>query len=177
MCNGMFSLQWCHNGRGNHHCLLNGLFSRSKKTSKPRVTGLCVGNSPETGEFPAQMASNAENVSIWWRHRVHGNGFMSMVTIKQNKAQTVCITLGMYSMHCIGKCYSKNVVSIWTKCTTHQNAFDDFGTFFTFVALNVSILITPSHPFISCNENHFDGSVQDYPTIQCVSNGDTAVWH
>ena len=21
-----------------------------------------------TGEFPAQMASNAENVSVWWRH-------------------------------------------------------------------------------------------------------------
>ena len=39
-----------------------------KKTSKLRVTGLCVGNSPGTGEFPAQMASNAENVSIWWRH-------------------------------------------------------------------------------------------------------------
>ena len=29
---------------------------------------LCEGNSPGTGEFPAQMASNAENVSIWWRH-------------------------------------------------------------------------------------------------------------
>ena len=41
---------------------------RSKKTSKLCVTGLCVGNSPWTGEFPAQMASNAENVSIWWRH-------------------------------------------------------------------------------------------------------------
>ena len=41
---------------------------RSKKTSKPRVTGLCAGNSPVTGEFPAQKASNAENVSIWWRH-------------------------------------------------------------------------------------------------------------
>ena len=27
-----------------------------------------MGNSPLTGEFPAQMASNAENVSIWWRH-------------------------------------------------------------------------------------------------------------
>ena len=25
---------------------------------------------PGTGEFPAQMASNAENVSIWWRHHV-----------------------------------------------------------------------------------------------------------
>ena len=43
---------------------------RSKKTSKLRVAGLCVGNSPGTGEFPAQMASNAENVSIWWRHHV-----------------------------------------------------------------------------------------------------------
>ena len=38
---------------------------RSKKTSKLRVTDLCVGNSPVTGEFPAQKASNAENVSIY----------------------------------------------------------------------------------------------------------------
>ena len=37
-----------------------------RKKSKLRVTGLCTGNSPLTGEFPAQMASNAENVSIWW---------------------------------------------------------------------------------------------------------------
>ena len=35
----------------------------------PRHWPLC-GNSPGTGEFPAQMASNAENVSIWWRHHV-----------------------------------------------------------------------------------------------------------
>ena len=52
-----------------YDCLLNRLFRRrSKKTSKLRVTGLCVGNSPGTGEFPAKMASNAENVFIWWRH-------------------------------------------------------------------------------------------------------------
>ena len=31
-----------------------------KKTSKLCVTGLCAGNSPEAGEFPTQMASNAE---------------------------------------------------------------------------------------------------------------------
>ena len=37
----------------------------SRKQKKLRVTGLCVENSPVTGEFPAQMASNAENVSIW----------------------------------------------------------------------------------------------------------------
>ena len=68
-------LRWRHNGHYSvsnhqpHHCLLNRLIGcRSKKTSKLRVTGLCAGNWPGTGEFPAQMASNAENVSIWWRH-------------------------------------------------------------------------------------------------------------
>ena len=73
------SLRWRHNGLESvsnhqpHDCLLNCSFGcRSKKTSKLRVTGLCVGNSPVTGEFPAQMASNAENVSIWWRHHVYG---------------------------------------------------------------------------------------------------------
>ena len=69
------TLQWCHNGLDSilnhqpHDCLLKGLFRhRSKKTSKLCVTGLCAGNSPGTSEFPAQMASNAENVSIWWRY-------------------------------------------------------------------------------------------------------------
>ena len=67
--------QWRHNehdGVSNgqpHDCLLKRFFMRrSKKTSKLRVTGLCEGNSPVTGEFPAQMPSNPENVSIWWRH-------------------------------------------------------------------------------------------------------------
>ena len=41
---------------------------RSQKISNLRVTGLCAVNSLVTGEFPAQRASNAENVSIWWRH-------------------------------------------------------------------------------------------------------------
>ena len=71
----LITLQWRHNehdGVSNYQprdCLLNRLFRRrSKKTSKLRVTGLFAGNSPVTGAFPAQRASNAENVSIWWRH-------------------------------------------------------------------------------------------------------------
>ena len=44
-----------------------------KKTSKLRVTGLNAGKSPGTGEFPAQIASNAENVYIWWRHHICWN--------------------------------------------------------------------------------------------------------
>ena len=71
----MVTLQWCQNGLDGvsnhqpHHCLLSHLFGRrSKKTSMFRVTGLCAGNSPVTGDCRAQMASNAENVSIWCRH-------------------------------------------------------------------------------------------------------------
>ena len=73
--NVRLSLRWRHNGRvgvSNHQpydCLLNRLFRhRSKKASKLRVTGLCAGNLPVAGEFPAQKASNAKYVSIWWRH-------------------------------------------------------------------------------------------------------------
>ena len=73
LCISMLSLQttlwWCHNGHDRvsnhqpHYCLLNRLFRRrSKETSTLCVTGLWA------GEFPAQMASNVETVSIWWRH-------------------------------------------------------------------------------------------------------------
>ena len=70
-------LQWRHNKRDDVanqrrlYCLLSRLFrGRSKKTTKLCAIGLCEGNSPGTGEFPAQRASDAENLSIWWRHHV-----------------------------------------------------------------------------------------------------------
>ena len=79
----MTSLKWRHNERDDvpYHqllyCLLNSWFRhRSKKTSKLRVIGLCAGNSPVTNEFPTQKASNAENVSIWWRHHVRSQNQM-----------------------------------------------------------------------------------------------------
>ena len=82
-----FTLQWLHNGCDGvsshqpYHFLLNRLFKRrSKKTSKLRVTGLCERNSPVIGEFPVQMASNAENVSIWWRHHDNYNLLENKVT-------------------------------------------------------------------------------------------------
>ena len=80
------TLQWRLNTRdcvSNHQprrCLLNCVFRRkSKKTSKLHVTGLCAGNSPVTSEFPAQMASNAGHVSIWWRH--HTDRLFSLCSI------------------------------------------------------------------------------------------------
>ena len=64
---------WRHNERdgvSSHlrlDCLLNRLFKRRwKKSSKFRVTDLCARISPVTGE----MASNAENVFIWWYERL-----------------------------------------------------------------------------------------------------------
>ena len=67
-------LQWRHDERVGvsnqqpHDCLHNRVFRRrSKKIPKLHVTGFCQRNSPVTGEFPAQRASNSERVSIWWR--------------------------------------------------------------------------------------------------------------
>ena len=66
------------------HCLFNHLFSHtSKKISKIWVPGPFWGESPLTvdsshkgpvplltGKFPSQRASDAENVSMSWRHHV-----------------------------------------------------------------------------------------------------------
>ena len=69
----VMALQWRHNKRDGIsnerrlECLHKWLFRcRSKKTSKLCVIGLCEGNPPVTGGFPLKLASNAENVSIWW---------------------------------------------------------------------------------------------------------------
>ena len=56
-------------------CLLDLLWlfcscAKSKNTPKLCITGLSQGEPAVTGGFPSQRASNAENVSIWWRHRV-----------------------------------------------------------------------------------------------------------
>ena len=77
------TLQWRHNGHDGvsnhqpHDCLPNRLFKRRpKKTLKLCVTGLCVGNSPVTGEFLAQMAGKAENVSILCCHHESLSGYL-----------------------------------------------------------------------------------------------------
>ena len=75
-----------------------------RKHKKLRVTSLCARNSPVTGEFPAQMASNAENVSILWRH----NGYESIhhmdqtwVVIIKNKHRTAVIFHSMVEVNSV----------------------------------------------------------------------------
>ena len=108
---GYIALHWRHNERDGisnhqpHECLLNRLFrGRSKETSKLRVTGLCVGNSPVTSEFPSQRASNAENVSICWRHHgVPGWGYgdilLAVTRYSTRKGQLPSLSLA-YGINC-----------------------------------------------------------------------------
>ena len=71
------SLQWRHNERdgvSNHQrldCLLTCFIQAQNKENlkAPRHWPLW-GEFTGTGEFTAQKASSAENVSIWWRHHV-----------------------------------------------------------------------------------------------------------
>ena len=91
-----FPIQWRHDERDGvsnhrlHDCLLNRLLRRrSKKTSKPYVTALCARNSPVTGEFPAQTASDAENVSISWRHHAEHMVLWLVFNFAGRKFQTL----------------------------------------------------------------------------------------
>ena len=78
-----------------------------QKISKLSVTGLCTENSPVTGEFPAQKASNAENVSIWWRHHVlnASSGVYHLV----------------YSIVCYLQLLPRCLQSVWLPCKLFAN--------------------------------------------------------
>ena len=124
------TLQWRHNEPdcvSNHQpydCLLNSLFRRrSKKTSKLRVTGLCEGNSPVTGEFPAKRASNAENVSILWCHHeiwVDIPCESEKYDLSQTKlSNSVYIFHGIY---CISKCGDNKWMSLESLVVVHNHS-------------------------------------------------------
>ena len=83
-----------------HDCLLNWLFRlRSKKTSKLRVTGLYAGNSRVTGKFPTQMGSNAENVSIWWRHHALQQQYMNVMVSQITSHLSDCSAVFSVVLH------------------------------------------------------------------------------
>ena len=78
-----FPLQWRHNGVSNHRrldCSHNRSDADQTKHQTPR-------HWPFWGEFtdarwiPRQRASNAENVSIWWRHNWRTNRAASVCKV------------------------------------------------------------------------------------------------
>ena len=129
----IITLRWRHNGHGGVsnqqrlHCLLNCWFRRrSKKTSKFRVTGLCEGNSPVTGEFPAQKACNAENVSIWWRHHeaasapdVDYNMFV-VVILRSKYCLSHCFYWLHYKIQYVNRYLTFKHIEVETKWHVHR---------------------------------------------------------
>ena len=97
---------------------------RSKKTSKLRVTGLCEGNSSVTGEFPAQRASKAENVSIRWRHHI---AHISVFVIGLLSIDIANITQG-YSHGTMSSLNAREAIQNNIKNIIHRNPpnFNDF---------------------------------------------------
>ena len=76
----MLSILWRHNGHDGvsnlqpNECLLNRSYRhRSKKRQSSALL--------ETGEFPAQMASKAENASIGWLHHACSPPALFLVAI------------------------------------------------------------------------------------------------
>ena len=92
LCSALYivlSLQWRHNERDGvsnhqpHDCLLNRLF-KSQMTENIKAPRHCEGNSPVT----AQNASNAENVSMWWRHHAVGP-YLNETTVHSTKLPNI----------------------------------------------------------------------------------------
>ena len=78
---------------------------RSKETSKLRVTG----------ELPAQRASNAENVSIWWRHHASGVDEIKIVNLGLTVGYYLIDLFTSWSRHCPAGTRHNNNVFITSK--------------------------------------------------------------
>ena len=86
----------------------------------PRHWPLC-GEFTGTGEFPAQRASYAENVSIWWRHHVKTSEHHGMETL--SALLTLCIDEGSTSHEWIPRTkgqQSRTLVSLFLACISFQ---------------------------------------------------------
>ena len=123
------TLQWRHNGGYSvsnhqpHDCLLNRLFRRrSNKTSKLRFTGLCAGNSPLTGEFPAQMASNTESflliMSSWY-------GTQLLMRIDATEVSSNLFSKHVAVCHCGWRMISTEHIEAETKLPTSLRIYSN----------------------------------------------------
>ena len=69
---------------------------KSKKTSKLRVIGFCV------GKFPVLKASNAKNVSTWWRH--HTREYHSVLYCSRTHSCSLGKSFPSSTIHSICQC-------------------------------------------------------------------------
>ena len=121
-------LQWHQNERDGvsnhqpHNCLLNGLFRpKSNKTSKLRVTGLCVGNSlgpvnsPHKGPVTQKMFSFDDVIMLWCQC---GITTCKHAIIYQNQTQ-----IGL--MLVASEWYQPSSGTLWNVCSVCNSQVDE----------------------------------------------------
>ena len=150
------TLQWLYNGRdgvSNHHCILNSLFRRRSK------------------ELPAQMASNAENVSIRWRH--HEASWLWCVT--RNKTSYLIRLLPDEYHPILLSCSSWTTSSWWNIICTHVifaeyvEAIKLFAVFWFGLVSQWRSYVRHAHDTLQWRHNE-RGGVSNHQRIDCLRN-------
>ena len=121
-----------------HSTVYTGADQRKHKST---ASLLFAGNSPVTGEFPAQMASYAENVSIWWRHHV-----LSIHAMLIDSTPFVCLPLARlssrFSKRSKNVCSSAYITRMMRKLvvlySTFVKCYVDVGIFYIVVVIVMS---------------------------------------
>ena len=99
------------------------------------------GESTGTGEFPAQMASNAENVSIWWRHHAVDYRILNLLWHKPH--------------------VSTSVIPLINSSPPGQNGHNFADDIFRCVLLNENVWISITFPLNSVPK----GSINNIPAL------------
>ena len=148
------SLQWRHDEHDSvsnhkpHACLLNRLFKAQIKENikAPRHWW------PVTSEFPAQRASNAENISIWWRHHdIRDNNFSAGDCFRPTHWKAIINqrSLSNNSLHHI-----KSTVCECFLCQKGLRSFNDWKLFSVQVASqNQPLIPLRTRPQLSFEKN------------------------
>ena len=171
--NATLSLQWRHNWRGgvsNHRRLdrvLNRLFKRrSKTTPKLRAIGLCDGNSLVTCDFPAQRASNAEHIFIWWRH----HGYELELILQHIKLITpyhwynAWISYNWQREYLVFVLNNTLILGIWCSTIAHLPGCFCPWTFFQNIGFNTAL----TDPFMSHLATQLGYSAGEFQALQLI---------
>ena len=117
-----------------------------RKHQSSALLALCVENLSVTGGFPAQMASNAENGSIWWRqHGTESSLVQAMAWLPEPKLK--CCWLG-----CRGRLWIKTQTFSFTE-TRLKMSSSKRRPFYS--GSNIFILESHKSVYLWCGLRHF----------------------
>ena len=114
-------------------------------TSKLRVTGLSEGNPSVTSGFPSQRDSNAENVSVWWRH----HQYLSSRVTKKND-----ISLSLDVFRVVSTAWQHRIMYHVACAVGPFHMYYHYKTRNMVVILHVNLLQTNNHALVDDNYYH-----------------------